>query len=140
MKNQDKLFAALRFVVGSMFLCWGLIEFSLALTWRPLDNNFLGGVLGIPLAILLTVLFVIGWWFEWLFEKIIVNKGRKTVVVFLLGAIFIYLMIGIASFLILPLGFSSFALMAGTSITFGSFWFQLSRMRPEMLAKIRNHP
>ncbi len=137
MKNQDKLFTTLRFVVGLASLCFGLIQFSLALTYRPLDNHFLGGVLGIPLAILLTLLFALGWWFEWLFEKVVSNNGRTAALVFLFSTILIYLISGVVSFLI-PIGLFSFAFVAGASVAFGSFWLQLSRLRPEIAAKIRN--
>jgi hypothetical protein len=137
MKNQDKFSSALWFMAGAAFLFFALMQFALALTWRPLDNHFLGGVVGIPLAMLLTLLFMIGWWFGWIFEAIISNQGRKIMLWFLLGVILVYLVIALLSFL-MPVDLSRFALVASDSIVLSGIWFRISRVRPETLAKLRN--
>jgi|SRR5688572_19441 len=134
MNNQDKFSSALPFTSGLGFLFVGLMQFAMALTYRPLDNDFLGGDLAIPLAFLLTLLFAIGWLVEWFFEKIVLNLGRNATRLFLFGALLVYLVIALVSFLI-PLGFFRFALVAIDSVAFAGFWF---RIRPETLAKLHN--
>ncbi len=135
--NQDKFSTAICFISGSTFLLISLSQFSLALTWRPLDNQFLGGVLGIPIAFLFTLLFGAGWWLGWLFEKVFLSKGRNVALSFLFGMFLIYLVIMLVAFLT-PLGLFRFAFVSGEHIAFSGFWFQLSRISYETLAKIRN--
>ena len=136
MKNISGLTSAAQFFVAITFLFIGLLNFTSALSYDGLENNFLADNWAIPLAFLLAFIFGLGWLVESLVEQLLLSKGRNIA----LSAFFSFFMVfmflvGVPLFT--PFDFSRFAVSVSGYILMSGFYLRFSMMRPEVLAKLR---
>ncbi len=140
MKNQSKLTA--QFFVSLIFLFSGLMNFVVALSKNGLENNFVADNWGIPVALLLAIVFGLGWLWANMIERMVLSGRRKAAAVafFVFLLIFVLLVLG-SSFVFTPLGFLQFAMRAnGLFLTSGFLLrFSVSAVDPIVLGKPREH-
>ena len=137
MKNQSRFVSVGQFFLASVCLFISLLDFESALFSDGLENNFLADNRGIPLVILLTIIFGLGWWFESFIEHLVLSKGRKIAVLAIFGLIFVFVALGFGSLVFPPLGFLRNAMSASGYILMSGFFFRFSVARPEIIAKLQ---
>ena len=136
MTNQNKFASLVSFFLGSIGFFNSLLAFMSALKYRGLENNFLADNWEVPLTIFLVFVFALGWWSEVFIEHLIKKSGRKMLFSFLI-ILFLYSLIMLPSFLF-PLGFFRLALSACGYVLLSGFFYKLSLLRPEVVAKLRS--
>lgn len=136
MTNQSKFASLVSFFLGSVGFFNSLLAFTNALKYRGLENNFLADNWEVPLIIFLVFIFALGWWCEVFIEYFILKSGRKMLFSFLI-ILFLHSSIMLPSFFF-PMGFFRLALSACGYVLLSGFFYKLSLLRPEVVAKLRS--
>jgi len=139
MKNQSRFGSTNSFFSALAMLFCGLLGYSSALSYNGRENNFLAENWGAPVAILLALMFGLGWWVEYIIEYLVLFKGRKTAILVYVAFISAYLFVGLGP-LVLPVhDFLKHAISAGAFISLGGFILRSSITQPGIIAKLGNH-
>lgn len=131
MKNQSRS-NTVPSSLGFFFL--GLSGYGFALPYIARENSFWAANFVAPL--LLTAVFGLGWWFESLYEGLILSRGRKLARRAYFGLALVSLIIVLGSFVLMPSSFIQFAIGGSVFILWSSFLLRFSVARPEVIAKL----
>jgi hypothetical protein len=138
MKNFVGVQSAVQFFLAVILLFLGLLNFNSALTLNGTENRFTVSNWGVALAVSLAFLFGVGWWVESFVEHLLLSKTRRIAIVISISFFLIFLSL-VLSPLLTPFSFTRFAINASGWILMCGFYLRFSMIRPEVLAKLRQH-
>ncbi len=132
MRNQSKFGSTREFFSSLSALFGGLLTYDIALSHSGQENDFLAENWGAPVAILLVLMFGVGWWVEYRIEDLVVFKGGKIAVrvLVILGLIWFLILVG--AFLFIPNDFLQHAIEAGALMSLSGFFLRQSVAPPEL--------
>jgi hypothetical protein len=126
------------FFLSLLWLCDGLLKFVYALSKDGVEHSFVADNWGIPVAFLLVIVFGLGWWGEYIFEKRILSKGRKIAIVFLFVFVLAFILLSFGSwFVFTPFGFWQYAISACASFLMSGFFLRVSVADANTISKLR---
>jgi len=139
MNNQFKFASTTQIFLAMIFLFGGLLDFKRALSYDGLENNFLADNWGMPLAIFLTLIFGLGWWFESSVENLVLSKGRTIAILAMAGIILLFILFEFGSLALSTNSFFEISIQSSGKILMAGFFFHLSNIHPDLIAKLQTH-
>ncbi len=129
--------SALRFFMALFFLVFALVWLEMALNNNGQESHLLVANWGTPLIFLAVILFGLGWLTMNYLENMVWHKSRNTAIFLFLGSAVMFLLVGLVSVFLFPIGFFRYAGYAISFMAMSGFFLRSSVLRPETLARIR---
>lgn len=136
MKSQSLL--TIMFITSWLWLCGGLLKFVGALSNYGVAHNFVAENWGVPAAVLLAIVFALGWWGEYMSEQLMLSKKRKTAVVVYLGYLLLFFLLLIGPYFISTLsGFWHSVMTACALFLMSGLFLRFSAADLNKIAELR---
>jgi len=132
-----KFESALRFFMALFSLAFALMWLELALSDNSQEGHLLVAAWGKPLILLAVILFGLGWLTMNYLENMVWHKSKSTAIFLFLGSAAVFLLVGIVSSFLFPIGFFRYAGYTVCFIAISGFFLRSSVFRPETLARMR---
>jgi hypothetical protein len=132
-----KFESALRFFMALFSLAFALMWLEMALSDNSQEGHLLVANWGTPLIFLAVILFGLGWLTMNYLENMVWHKSRNTAIFLFLGSAAVFLLVGLVSSFLFPIGFPRYAGYAVSFMAISGLLLRLSVFRPETLARIR---
>ena len=138
MNNQVVMprFVKLAFFLALLLFVVGMLNLGFVFYFVGSDNNFLASNGRIPPTVFVTIVFGLGWWFEYFTENLAISKGWQSLTIYMLGSLLTTISFALDIMLTADSFLHSLILTSGYVLAC-AYHFRLSSLRPETIARLQ---